>query len=279
MENNSITTIAVSGKQPFMGKEIPVVLGGFGPNARCVCDKTVAEIHGQPEREIRRRITDNIKRFTSNVDYIDLAQRVGESHTLELLSALGYAKQSITQAAHIYIFSERGYAKLVKIMDTDQAWEVYERLLDEYFLLWETANDMMVIPKDYPSALRALADSVERNMALQSKIEQDAPKVLFADSVSESNDSCLVRELAKMIRQNGVDIGEKRLFDWMRANGYLIRQKGTDCNMPTQRAMDMALFTIAECTINTPNGEVKVRRTPRVTGKGQQYFINLFLAQ
>jgi len=109
---NNELAITVTGTQPFMGKEIPIVLGGFGPNARCVCDKTVAEIHGMNAFDVRRRIGDNITRFRENVDYIDLAQRMREAQTLELLTALGYAKQSITQAAHIYILSERGYAKL-----------------------------------------------------------------------------------------------------------------------------------------------------------------------
>jgi len=162
-------TITKTGTQPFMGREIPIVLGGFGPNARCVCDKTVAELHGQPEREIRRRITDNIRRFTSNVDYIDLAQRVGESHTLELLTALGYAKQSITQAEHIYILSERGYAKLVKIMDTDQAWDVYNHLLDEYFLLRETARESFNVENLSPALqmFKAIFDSVARTELAQ----------------------------------------------------------------------------------------------------------------
>ena len=129
--------LAVQGTQSFMGKEIPVVLGGFGPGKKCVSDKTVAEIHSQPEREIRRRITDNLKRFCADIDFIDLAQRVGQSHTLELLQNLGYSKQSITQAEHIYILSERGYAKLIKIMDTDLAWEIHDKLIDEYFELRE----------------------------------------------------------------------------------------------------------------------------------------------
>lgn len=134
--NNNLA-IHISGNQQFMNREIPVVLGGFGPDAKCVSDKTIAEIHSQPEREIRRRITDNIKRFRENVDYIDLPQRVGESHTLELLNNLGYSKRAITQAEHIYILSERGYAKLIKIMDTDLAWEIHDKLIDEYFELRE----------------------------------------------------------------------------------------------------------------------------------------------
>ncbi len=125
--------LTIKGTRKFSGIEIPVVLGGFGEGKKCLSDKTIAEIHNQPEREIRRRITDNIIRFKENVDYIDLGQRVGESHTSEFLLSLGYAKQSITQAEHIYILSERGYGKLIKIMDTDLAWEIHDKLMDEYF--------------------------------------------------------------------------------------------------------------------------------------------------
>lgn len=133
----SINELTVTGKQNFMGIDIPVVWGGFGADKKCILDKTIAEIHNQPDREIRRRITDNIKRFRENVDIIDLKQRVGESHTLEILLSIGYSKQAITQADHIYILSERGYGKLVKIMDTDLAWEIYDNIMDEYFELRE----------------------------------------------------------------------------------------------------------------------------------------------
>lgn len=143
--------ISVNGTQPFMGGKIPVVLGGFGPNARCICDKTAAEIHGMREVDVRRRITGNSEHFTNGVDFIDMIERVHQAHTLgqrmdeghmlELLSNLGYSKQAITQAEHIYILSERGYAKLVKIMDTPLAWDIYEHLLDEYFLLREEKRE------------------------------------------------------------------------------------------------------------------------------------------
>lgn len=129
--------IRVAGRQNFMGLDIPVVLGGFGEGKKCISDKTIAEIHGMNTFDVRRRITDNIKRFTEGTDYIDFAGRMRETQTLELLLVLGYAKQSITQAEHIYILSERGYAKLIKIMDTDLAWEVHDKLVDEYFLLRE----------------------------------------------------------------------------------------------------------------------------------------------
>lgn len=109
------------------------------------------------------------------------------------------------------------------------------------------------------------------------KIETDAPKVLFADSVAASHTSILVSELAKLLRQNGVSIGPNRLFDWLRENGYLIRRRGTEYNMPTQRSMELGLFEIKENAITHSDGHITVSKTPKVTGKGQQYFISKFL--
>lgn len=129
--------VKVQGTQQFMGKEIPVVLGGFGENCKVVTDKMVAEIHNTEAREVRRLIKDNLKRFKESIDFIDLKKGVGNTHTLNLLLNLGYSKQAITQAEHIYLLSERGYAKLIKIMDTDLAWEVHDQLMDEYFHLRE----------------------------------------------------------------------------------------------------------------------------------------------
>ena len=111
----------------------------------------------------------------------------------------------------------------------------------------------------------------------QAQIEAMQPKAVFADAVSASKTSILVGELAKLIRQNGVNIGEKRLFKWLRENGYLIRRSGTDHNMPTQRSVEQGLFTIKETAITHGDGHVTVNKTPKVTGKGQTYFINLFL--
>lgn len=109
------------------------------------------------------------------------------------------------------------------------------------------------------------------------QISEMKPKALFADSVAASGTSILIGELAKIIRQNGVDMGEKRLFEWLRDNGYLVRRKGTDYNMPTQRSMELGLFQIKETVIGHSNGHTTVSKTPKVTGKGQQYFINKFL--
>lgn len=113
---------------------------------------------------------------------------------------------------------------------------------------------------------------------LQKQMEQDKPKVLFADSVTASSSSILIGELAKLIKQNGVDIGQRRLFEWMRTNGYLIKRKGSEYNLTTQRSMEQGLMEIKETSV-VHTGYTTISKTPKVTGKGQVYFINLFLGQ
>ena len=108
----------------------------------------------------------------------------------------------------------------------------------------------------------------------KAKIDEMTPKALFADAVSASSTSILVGDLAKLIRQNGMDIGQNRLFDWLRNNGYLIRAKGMSWNMPTQRSMDMGLFEVKETSITHADGHISVNKTVKVTGKGQIYFVN-----
>lgn len=112
----------------------------------------------------------------------------------------------------------------------------------------------------------------------QSKaIERMKPKVIFANAVETSHTSILIGDLAKLLKQNGVETGQKRLFDWMREKGYLIKRKGSDWNMPTQKAMNMKLFEVKESTVNNPDGSVRINRTTKVTGRGQTYFVNKFL--
>lgn len=153
------------------------------------------------------------------------------------------------------------------------------------FKRWVTAEVLPTIrktggyqlPKDYPSALRALADATEKLLAVETENEANRPKVLFADAVSTAKTSILVGELAKLLKQNGVDIGQNRLFGWLRENGFLIRRNGTDFNMPTQKSMDLGLFEIKETVVSHADGHTSVNKTPKVTGKGQQYFVQRFL--
>ena len=125
---------------------------------------------------------------------------------------------------------------------------------------------------------RALQIADKKIKRLETQIEEDKPKVLFAGAVKTSKSSILIGELAKILKQNGIKIGPIRLFDWMRQNGYLIRRNGSDYNMPTQRAMEMGLFEIKETTIVHADGHTHISKTPKVTGKGQVYFVNLFLS-
>lgn len=138
----------------------------------------------------------------------------------------------------------------------------------------EKAFDVVHNKDGLASLLQQAADQLREKDV---QIEEMKPKALFADSVATSKSTVLVGELAKIIRGNGVDIGATRLFRWMREHGYLINRKGSDWNMPTQRAMDLGLFKIKETTINHSNGTTSISKTPKVTGKGQQYFINKFL--
>lgn len=122
-----------------------------------------------------------------------------------------------------------------------------------------------------------LKEEQAKRKALENRIETDKPKVIFANAVSASRTSILVGDLAKLLKQNGVKIGANRLFQWLRNNGYLISRKGTDWNMPTQKSMELGLFEVKETAVTHADGHSTVNKTPKVTGKGQQYFVNKFL--
>lgn len=141
---------------------------------------------------------------------------------------------------------------------------------------WNTPEAVMARALQY--AQKRLDAVIHSNRLLEQQIEQDKPKVVFADAVSTAKTSILIGDLAKLIKQNGVDMGQKRLFDWMRNNGYLIKS-GSSKNMPIQRYMEQELFEVKESFVANPDGSSRVTRTTKVTGKGQQYFINLFLSK
>lgn len=142
----------------------------------------------------------------------------------------------------------------------------------------EKRNGGFKVPSSFAEALRLAAVQMEQIEQQQKQLEADKPKVLFAEAVSTSQRSCLISELAKIISQNGVSIGQNRLFAWMRKNGYLCN-KGQYYNQPTQKAMELGLFEIKKTTITKPSGDVIVNTTSKVTGKGQIYFVNKFIGK
>ena len=157
--------------------------------------------------------------------------------------------------------SEKGRQYRQYFLDLEKAWNTPEQ--------------------DMARALKVAGQTIDKlkgeNAGLLEDVQRMRPKEIFADAVATSHSSILIGDLAKLIKQNGVDIGQKRLFAWMRGNGYLIKRNGSDWNMPTQKSMEMGLFEVKESTVNNPDGSVRINKTTKVTGKGQQYFINKFL--
>lgn len=134
----------------------------------------------------------------------------------------------------------------------------------------------MNIPRTLPDALKAYASEIEAHNQTKALLEEQKPKVLFADAVSTSDTDILIGDLAKLLNQNGHSIGQNRLFERLRNEGFLISRKGSSYNSPTQRAMEMGLFRIKETAITHSDGRVSLNKTPKVTGKGQLYFINRY---
>ncbi len=169
-------------------------------------------------------------------------------------------------------------------LDTAQEFErlVFEEILPSIrkhgaYMTPETIEKTLTNPDFIIQLATNLKAEQEKNKALTAKVEEDKPKVLFADAVSTSKTTILIGELAKILRGNGIDIGGTRLFAWMRANGFLVSRKGSDWNSPTQKSMDLGIMRLKETTVVHSDGHTSVSKTPKVTGKGQEYFVSRFL--
>ncbi|WP_336162922.1 phage antirepressor KilAC domain-containing protein [Fusobacterium polymorphum] len=177
---------------------------------------------------------------------------------------------------------ENVFYKLCMKADNEVARKFQDRVCDEIlpsirkYGMYAT-DELLDNPDLIIKMATRLKEEKAKNKELEDKMKEDKPKVLFAEAVSIAKNTILVREMAKLIKQNGIDMGEKRLFIWLRENGYLIKKIGTDYNMPTQRSMDLGLFEIKESPVLHSSGEIEISKTPKVTGKGQQYFLNIFL--
>lgn len=218
----------------------------------------IAEITGMRHADVMRAIRNMegawVKINQRNFALVEYRDAKGEMRPMFVL----------TKTECLYVatkFNDEARAKLVI------RWEELER---------ERQAGGFRVPQNLAEALRLAADQAERAEAQQRQIESMKPKALFADAVATSDRSCLVAELAKILQQNGVNIGQNRLFAWLREHGYL-GTRGEYYNQPTQRAMGMGLFEIKKTSITKPDGSVLVSSTTKVTGRGQVYFVNKFL--
>lgn len=201
----------------------------------------------------------------------------------ERMSEYGFDENIDYSVTDIFVPNSNGgkQYQIDHVMTLDMAKEISMIQRNEkgkqarhYFIQIEKAwNSPEMIMK------RALQFADRKLIDLQEQIAKDKPKVLFANAVDASHTSILVGDLAKLLKQNGIDTGQKRLFNWLREEGYLIKQKGESWNMPTQRSMEMGLFEIKESTHSNPDGSIRITKTSKVTGKGQVYFVNKFLGE
>ena len=202
--------------------------------------------------------------FIENTDFIPVSQK-SESGGISGVKVVQDHLMTLNMAKEISMLQRNKKGKQARIyfIKCEEAWNSPEMILAR-------ANQIQS---------HMIEDYTKKIELLENKVKEDKPKVIFADAVATSQSSILIGDLAKLIKQNGIDIGQKRLFEWMRENGFLIKQKGESYNMPTQKSMDMELFEIKERTVLNPDGSIRISKTPKVTGKGQQYFINVFLSK
>lgn len=216
------------------------------------------ELHNKLEVKTRFSLwtKQNFKHFREGVDFASVVTTTLVNNGAER-KLQDYAL-TIEMAKHLAMMSgtEKGYEVRDYFLKVEQAWNSPEMVMK-----------------------RALEIADAKVKALETENAVMRPKAIFADAVSVSETSILVGELAKLLKQNGVEIGQNRLFAWLRRNGYLISRRGNDYNMPTQKSMNLGLFKIKETSITHADGHVTVNKTPKVTGKGQQYFINKFLSK
>ncbi|HEP1432996.1 phage antirepressor [Streptococcus pyogenes] len=222
----------------------------------------------------------------------DVADILGYSNSRDALSKHVDTEDKLTsqiatagQMRNQTIINESGLYSLILSSKLPQAKEFKRWVTSEVlpairkqgaYVTDYKAVDLLTNPNALGNFLQGLTEQVKR---LETKIEKDKPKVLFADAVSASKSSCLIGELAKILKQNGINIGQNKLFQWLRTNGYLISRRGESWNQPTQKSMQLGLFELKKTAINHSDGHTTTNVTPKVTGKGQQYFINKFLNQ
>lgn len=234
-----VRTVTINGEPYLVGKDVAEILG-----------------YSRPDNAIRNHVDD-------------------EDKLVHQFSASG-------QNRNMTVINESGFYALVLSSKLPRAKEFKRWVTSEVLPTIRKhgmfATDELLDNPDFAIAtLQKLKEEREAKKLLEATIEEQKPKVIFANAVSASHTSILVGEFAKLMRQNGVNMGQNRMFVWLRENGYLINRKGSDKNMPTQKSMELGLFEIKETTINHSDGHISINKTPKITGKGQLYFADKLL--
>ena len=246
-EFGQIRTVTIDGKPWLVGKDVAVALGYENPQ-KALRDHVEIDDKKMGKQNVTPYIMDSLGRK-------QYPTFINESGLYALI--FGSKLESAKRFKH-WVTSE--------VLQTIRKHGAY------------AVDELLNNPDMAIKAFTALKEEREKNKQLQADNQRMKPKEIFADAVSTSKQSILIGELAKILKQNGYETGEKRLFTYLRNNGYLIRRKGTDYNAPTQRSMEMGLFEVKETAVTHSDGHTTINKTTKVTGKGQQYFINKFLA-
>lgn len=220
--------------------------------------REIAELTNKEHRSVLRDIDKLNEHYTN----LGMHKVVQGSYTLPSTGNQQHRCYELTKMQTIDLMTGYNIELRIKI---NRRWEELE------------TKSQFQIPSSMSEALRLAANQAEQIEQQQKQLDEQKPKVVFADSVTQAFNSILIRELAVILAQNGVEIGEKRLFEYLRNNGFLVKREGKDKNTPTQRSIELGLFSIAERTFNNSQGSF-IAKTTYVTGKGQQYFINKFLS-
>ena len=242
-EFGSVRTMEIEGEPYFVGKDVANILGYAKP-------LNALTTHVDEDDSLKQGLIDSMGRMQETI-------LINESGLYSLI-----------------LSSKMPNAKKFKHWVTAEVLPTIRR--HGAYMTDSTLEQALTSPDFLIKLATELKNEKEQRKALEEKVEQDKPKVLFANAVETAKTSILVGDLAKLIKQNGIDIGQKRLFEYLRENGYLMKS-GNSKNMPTQKGMSLGLFEVKERTISNPDGTVRVTKTTKVTGKGQTYFINKFL--
>lgn len=240
-ENHEVRSLLLNNEPWFVGKDVADVLG----------------------------YSNSRKAMADHVDDEDKEVLTSRNVTLENIPNRGITVVNESGLYSLILSSKLPSAKKFKRWVTSEVLPAL-RKTGQYQVKELSGSELMA---------KALIEAQNVLAAKDKQIEEMKPKALFADAVATSHTSILVGELAKILKQNGIEMGQKRLFAWLREKGYLIKRQGTDYNMPTQKAMDLGLFEIKEGSYVNGSGVNITTKTPKITGKGQQYFINKFLAK